>query len=120
MKAAVIDLYIEQGTDWMQTFAFYSDAGQTRPVDFTGCTGRCKIRDLDGNVVAQPEVSFPVPASGILVLSLPNALTSAIPVDGITYSDTVDCTYDVEVVAPGGAVARWLNGPVAVSPEVTK
>ena len=76
MAAAIIDLYIEQGTDWTKTFKFYSDAGQTQPIDFTGCTGRCKIRDLDGNIIATPIVTFSAPTTGgTLVLTLENALT---------------------------------------------
>ena len=121
MAAAIIDLYIEQGTDWTKTFKFYSDAGQTQPIDFTGCTGRCKISDLDGNIIATPIVTFSAPTTGgTLVLTLENALTSAIPVDGVTYDATSAATYDVEVVAAGGQVTRYLNGSVAVSPEVTK
>lgn len=119
MKAAIIDLYIEQGTDWQKTFRFYSDEAQTTPVDFTGSTGRCKIADLEGHTVATPAVTFPAPA-GTMTLTLTNAQTSAILVDGLTYDAAGSCTYDVEVVAPGGTVARWLNGSAAISPEVTK
>jgi len=117
MKAAVIDLYIEQGTDWSQTFRFWSDAGQTIPVDFTGCTGVCKISDLDGNDVAAPVVTFPSPTTGALVLTLARAATSAISLDGVGYSETGSFVYDVEITS-SGLVKRWLNGAVAVSPEV--
>lgn len=118
MKAAVVDLYIEKGTDWSQTVEFYSDEEQTQPISFTGYTGRCKIRNLAGSVVAEPVVSFPT--AGVMQLSLTNEKTSAIPTEGVLYTETTDCTYDVELVATsGGTVARWLNGMVTVSPEVT-
>ena len=119
MIAAVINLYIEQGTDWQQTFLFYSDSAQTVPVDFTGCTGICKISDMDGNEVATPVVTFPMPTTGTLVLTLDNAATSTIGVDGaVLYSDTASFAYDVNVVAADGTVSRWLNGSVSISPEV--
>jgi len=119
MKAAVIDLYIEQGTDWQQTFLFYSDSAQTIPVDFTGCTGVCKISDLDGKAVAAPVVTFPAPTTGTLVLAMPSSVTTAISVDGaVLYSDIASFAYDVNVIAADGSVSRWLNGSVSISPEV--
>ena len=118
MIAAIVNLYIEQGTDWQQTFLFYSDLAQTVPVDFTGCTGICRISDLDGNAVAAPMVSFPAPTTGTLVLALPSRVTAAISVDGaVLYSDTAAFAYDVNVIAADGSVSRWLNGSLSISPE---
>ena len=96
MKAAVISIYIEKGTDWQKTFRFFSDKAQSVPIDFTGCAGRCQIRDLEGKLVATPVVTFP--DAGMLVLALTNEQTSAIDTDGLTYDATGACTYDVEVV----------------------
>lgn len=119
MKAAVVNLIIEQGTDWSQTVKFYSDTERKVPCDLTGLTGRCKIRDSEGVQVAAPAVAITA-LTGTVVLSLTNAQTSAIPVEGYSYSETSTYAYDVELVDAAGFVSRWMNGSVTVSPEVTK
>ena len=116
MKAAVINLYIEQGTDWTHKIRYWTDTARTVPVDFSGATGACKIRDMDGKIVASPVVTF---EAGTIVLAMSHTVTSGIVVDGVSYDQTTDCTYDVEVTS-AGVTQRWANGVATISPEVTK
>jgi hypothetical protein len=108
LSAGDWDLYIEQGSTFVQEFVVDDDPDFT----WTGWTARSQIRS---------EAS----ANGELLLDLTDYLTViggtirvAVPA-AVTATLTRNGRWDLEVVQ-GSTVVRLLNGRVEVSPEVTR
>ena len=118
MAAAVINLYIEQGTNWTHILQFWQDSTKTIPTDFTECSGKCEIRDNNGVLIASSVVSFP--GNGVIKLELSKTVTSAIVLQGIGYDQLAEFMYDLEVTDALGSTKRKANGRVEISPEVTR
>ena len=117
--AAKQNLTIDQGTDWSQRLEWKDANGDA--IDITGWTARSMIRATresspflvemtteNGRI----ELGDPDPIDGVILLSLPNAVTDDLPV-GNWY-------WDVELVSPGGLVTRLLQGRAKVNREITR
>jgi hypothetical protein len=86
------------------------------PVDLTGATARMQIRDKPGGGLLL-ELST---TSGGLTITGPGTIArtlSATATAAITWASAV---YDLEVTYADGTVHRYFEGPVTVSPEVTR
>ena len=113
---ARVDLTIYQGSDFNQVVTFLQTAGGT-PVDLTGLTGRMQIRQTkaDATVVMELTTSNGRLAfggdTGVVTMTLTAAETETILTDGV---------YDLEFVTSATSAARWLEGLVILSKEVTR
>jgi hypothetical protein len=111
--AAVIDLSLDQGATWVQTF-IWQDVDEV-PFDLSTHTARAQIRsryaddDVGGPAASIVGETF---ADGRVVLALSDVETAAIH-RGRYY-------YDVEVVSSGGFVTRLVQGRLTVLGEVTR
>jgi len=113
---ARVDLKIYQGSDFLQEVTFLQTAGGT-PVDLTGLTGRMQIRQTLASsdiimdmTTANGRLTFGG-ATGVVTMALTATETAAILTDGV---------YDLEFVTSATSAARWLEGSVILSKEVTR
>jgi hypothetical protein len=84
-----------------------------RPVDLTGATARMQIRDKPGGaLLLDLSAGLTVGASGTISRELSAEATA-----GLSWATGV---YDIEVEYEDGTVHRYFEGPVTVSPEVTR
>jgi len=91
-----VDLTIYQGSNFSQVVTFLQTAGGT-PVDLTGLSGRMQIRQSK--------------ASNDVTMTLTATETATILTDGL---------YDLGFVTSATSAARWLEGSVILSKEVTR
>lgn len=115
MSAGRFDFTIPQGADVLVQVQLIQDGTLDTPLDLTGWTGAAMIRDdVDGTLLLDltPYVSFPVPASGRLDITLPAAVTE-------TLSGWTLMPWDLEITSGAGSVVRPLQGFVTLCPEAT-
>ena len=118
MPASKVDLVIEQGADWQQTFYLFVPGSSTVPLDLTGYTANMQIRATVSSVVP------------ILALSTTNGRIVITPLIGkivlqLTASDAAALTigyavYDLVLTSPAGMVSRLVQGGVTLSLSVTR
>ena len=114
MAALEVDLEIDQGSDWAMKWPV-TDGGAA--VDLTAgwsLRGHVRKRLADTETLYEWDSSdgtAVLEADGFTLL-VANTVSS-----GWTWKSAV---YDVELVQPGGAVTRVLQGKVTVDPEVTR
>ena len=118
MTAATVNLIIEQGTTFDQTFIWQDET--SNPIDLTGFTAQMQIRES----VTSPEVIIELSTSngrivlggtaGTILLQLTGSETEALDFD--------QAIYDLELtdVAGSGDITRLIQGNVVLSKEVTK
>jgi hypothetical protein len=110
------NIVIYQGATFSQSF-IWKDSNQT-PINLTGYTARMMVRTTVS--AAAPFITLTTENGGIalggsagtVALSMSAAATAAIT--------ELFGVYDLELVAPGGAVTRFLQGIVTLSREVTR
>lgn len=119
MAAGKLNLTVEKGATYTQTFTYSTKDPDTlvvTPVDLTGYTARAQFREeIDS---ATPFVSLDTTsgivlggALGTITLSISAADTAALlPTSGV---------WDLELVS-GTVVTRLLEGKVKLKPEVTR
>lgn len=127
MSAAVYNMYIDQGSDYFLTLTLKDADGNK--VDLTGFTFAGQIRQFISSPTVLASFAFnilpqAVPATlGQVVVSLPKAASSALPViesnSGDSCKNSSTFVYDIEATADG-ITQRWLQGKVILSPEVTR
>lgn len=116
------NMEISQGADYTLAVTLKDSGGS--PVDITGHTFRGQIRKTASDAVVQATFTFDLvdPVNGRVDVKLPAADSTAI---SLTKSKNANrsittMTYDIESEDGSGAVVRWLEGLVKISPEVTK
>ncbi len=119
MAAGTYNFAFEQGTTINVPVAYNQRLGGSLvPYDVTGWAARMQIRQtLHASAVLH---SFTTENGGIEVDGPAGTFTikaSAAATSAWTFTSGV---YDLEIVAPSGAVTRLLRGMVTVSPEVTR
>lgn len=111
VTAGRYDLVIEQGATWRKVFDYQNPNGTIYPL--TGWTGRMQIRrrhaSADPLVTITPSIDGP---AGRVTVALTAVQTAALPMGR--------SVYDLELVAPGGDVTRFIEGSVIVDPETTR
>jgi hypothetical protein len=115
MSAARLDLVIEQGATWTVPLTWEADGA---PVDLTGWSARLQVRASHAHTSVLLELTSA--GGGIALGGAAGTVTpglDAAATAGLTWSTGV---YDLELVAPGGAVTRLTEGRVTVRPEVTR
>jgi len=111
MSAERTDLYCEQGATFSRLI--------TLPFSITGYTLRGQIRTEAHKTLVE---TFTCTAASVssFTIALTAAETAVIPTTGRRFSDVTRYVYDVEVLAPGGAVTRVIYGYFIVSPGITR
>lgn len=118
MRAAELNLYIEQGTDWERVLSLYKVGGQT--VDLTDAIVEMQIRESaqSGSIACTPSIEILEPATqGKIRIEI--ARNMQLHASGETYCKTQRYVYDMFILY-NERRRRILNGFVFVSPEVTK
>lgn len=135
---------VYQGAVWNPILAFFQDEAQTIPVDLTGYEVDMHVRskpsaDFDpvlivalstraagegaGRITFTDANGVPGdPSLGCVRLLLTSAETAAILWDGSASNIPALMTfyYDIELVAPGGAVQRVMRGKWPFDAEITR
>jgi len=86
------------------------------PVDLTGATARMQIRDKPGGSLLL-ELST---ANGGLAITGPGTIERTLAAAATAAITWTAAVYDLEVTYADGTVHRYFEGPVSVSPEVTR
>jgi hypothetical protein len=114
-KPAVVDLVIQQGSDFSHVVSVLDTSGAI--LNLTGYTARMQIRayvdsitTLEDMTTGNGKIGLNGPA-GQLTLQLTSAVTAA-----YTWRSGV---YDLEVASSGNIVTRIMQGNISLSPEVT-
>lgn len=114
--AGTYPLAIERGATLYRRFVWEleGEQGAVTPVDLTGCTARAQIRLNHKSTTVAYEMAPVVvdPADGVIDITIPDEATA-----GMLFTTAV---WDLEIAWQTGEVTRLLEGPVAVSPEVTR
>lgn len=116
MPAANYEIMIECGATFRLALTWHAPDGT--PINLTGWSARMQIRHRRTDAI--PLVSLMSPSGGIVLGGTAGTINITITAD-----DTADLTaksgvYDLELVSPAGEVTRLVQGPVAISPEVTR
>jgi len=116
--AGQFDLQIDQGATFAQGFRWMAGG---LPINLGGYTGSCVVRRSaqDTEVLATASVVVTDAINGRFIVTIDFADTAAIPVDGTSCYDKVQCVFDV-YFSNGVSRYRVVNGYAMVSPEVTK
>lgn len=115
MSALNLDLTVEQGATWWQSFLLNIDG---EPALTTGWTARAQARYS----VSHPETlhEWSTELGNIVIDPDTHQLTMSVgPADSSAWTWR-SAHYDLEVTSPDGDVIRMLEGRIRVSPEVTR
>jgi len=118
MRAAELNLYIEQGTDWERVLSLYKIDG--KPIDLTNATVEMQIRETaqSSSISCSPAIEILQPATqGKIKIEI--SRNTQLDASGEAYWKTERYVYDLFIVC-NDRRRRLLNGFVFVSPEVTK
>lgn len=121
--AAKYDLLVEQGATYERKFVWTTlNPTNSRlpptPVNLTGYTGRLQIR---ANVKSETVLHEATTENGgISIDAAKGEVTLTIPAASSAAWSWDKGVYDLELVSSSGAVKRFIEGSVQVSPEVTR
>jgi hypothetical protein len=111
MSAKVINLVVEQGSDFQSTFSVLND-NNNRPLNLYGFTAISAIKKSPYSSTAYPfEVSFPDRENGQIRVSMGKSETRNL--EGGRY------VYDVLITSPNNFTTRVVQGSVLVTPGVS-
>lgn len=117
MPAAKLNLTFEQGADYNRDLIWKTGV-PAGPVPLTGYTARMQVRPSFTSATVLLELT--TENSGLVIDEAAGKVSikaTAVQTAAITAKAGV---YDLELVAPGGAVKRFVKGTVTISPEVTR
>jgi hypothetical protein len=111
MSAKVINLVVEQGTDFQSTFSILND-NNNRALNLYGYTAVSSIKKSYYSSVSFPfEVSFPNREQGQIKISMDKIETKKL--EGGRY------VYDVLITSPNNFTTRVVQGSILVTPGVS-
>ncbi|CAB4130887.1 hypothetical protein UFOVP121_42 [uncultured Caudovirales phage] len=116
MPAAIYDITIEQGATFTLSLVWKDSAGT--PIDLTGWQARMQVRPAYHSDVVF--LSLSSPSGGITLGGTAGTIEVVGSAAATAAIDGRKAVYDIELVAPGGAVTRLLQGAAVISPEVTR
>lgn len=108
----LLDLYIENDTDFAQKIVMYSDCQKQVPIDLSDYALRAQIKNSAGTAVGEFVIIETNAAIGEISLTLSAAETLAIAAG--SYS------WDLRMEDGDGQVLRWIGGTVTVATTVTR
>tara|TARA_Y100000287_G_C14095626_1_gene292595 strand:- start:313 stop:648 length:336 start_codon:yes stop_codon:yes gene_type:complete len=110
MSAKIINLVLEQGTDFQSTFTIYNENGSR--LNLTNYTANSVIKKHPTSSTSFPfTISFPNRAQGKVMVSM--ARTDTTLLSGGRY------VYDVMITSPTNTTLRVVQGSVLVTPGVS-
>lgn len=104
------NLYVDQGTSFLQTFTLRNPDGTL--LDITGYTGRAQFRKEYTSTEAFNFVVSLGGNTGVVTIALTPNTTSNVSAGRYVY--------DVEIESNTGVVTRLLEGFITLTPEVTR
>lgn len=105
------DLVIDQGSDYELVVPVLAPDGSAQTL--TGWSARCQARRIASDTVVLHDFAAQLALVDSQVrLTVPAVVSAAWA--------WLSADYDLELVAPGGAVTRLVEGHVIVRPEVTR
>ncbi len=116
MPAAKIDLTIEQGTTYRQTFTWQDANGV--PIDITGWTARMQIRATKESVTFLEELT--TANAGIVIGGITGTVEIVITSAKTTAYAFAQAVYDLELIDTSSEITRFLEGRITISYEVTR
>lgn len=116
MTAAVYSLLIEQGSTLSLPMVWRDSTGT--PVDLTGWTARLQIRTSPQDADIQLELT--TENGGITLGTIDGAIVLFADATATAALAWPRAVYDLEMIAPSGAVRRLLRGEAVLSLEVTR
>ena len=121
-SAGIKDILINQGADYRLQLRLCAGTTESHsPMDITGYTFACKIRETadSDTVIAEAECEIKDAKDGLMEIHFEDSITGKIETDGEKYSDTSKFVWDVYGTEPNGDTTRLLNGICYVSPGVS-
>ena len=116
MTAGTHDITIEQGATFTLSLVWKDPTDV--PYDLTGYTARMQVRKAFGT--ADPMLSLTSTDGDIVLGGVDGTIVVTASATATAAMDGNQGVYDLELVAPGGAVTRLLQGVVEISLEVTR
>lgn len=115
----VYDITVNQGDDY--SLQMVVSDGQNQPIDITGYTFTCKVRETaeNDNVIAEAECVIKNATQGILDVNFSSDVTSKIDTDGEYYGETSSYYYDIQQTNTNGRKERIVQGKFIVSPGIS-
>ena len=120
--AVTKDILINQGADYrMQVRLCKGTKSEHTPIDITGYTFECKIRESadSDEVLGEAECHIVDAVTGLMEVFFDDSVTGQLPTEGTTYDETEQYVWDLYATAPEGDTTRILNGYCYVSPGVS-
>lgn len=109
--AAVANLEIDQGSDWVSEITLENDDGT--PMQLFGSTVYSQFRKSFGSLIGYSFVaSILDDTAGKISLSLPGATSSGIRPGRYLY--------DIEIISGANVKTRVVQGIVTINPEITR
>ena len=114
--AVEMDLTVEQGTDYAQSFRRQDSLGEI--VNLTGYTARMQVR----RSVSEPTflLELTTENGGLVIDGLAGQITIVIRDDQTTGASWRRGRFDIELISPAGRVSRFLFGRLELLREVTR
>lgn len=107
------DIVIDQGSDYVLVLPVLTGEGTPQPLTDWSARGQVRRFAVDTTVLHDfaPQLSL---VGSEVRISVPASVSS-----GWAWTST-SASYDIELVAPDGAITRLVEGHVIVRPEVTR
>lgn len=109
MTPGKYDLDLYRGDSYAWRFRFWTDAGQTIPVDLTGATVKAEYRDKPGGAVVVA-MTCTVTLPNTVDMKFTTAMWADAPAAG---------SWDLQATYSNGVVNTYVAGKVTVTADVT-
>lgn len=117
MTARVLDISIEQGSQWVAVITC-RDADNV-PLDLTGYEARMQIRATADAVATMLSITSTGVSPAIVVTAATGVLTITIPATSTASLTAGSAVYDIEIYPSEAAARKVLRGNVDIVAEVT-
>lgn len=116
MTAGVINLIIEQGTDYTLPLIWKDE--NDAPIDVTGFTARMQAREAKASTTTFLDMTT---ENGQIIMGINDGLITLTLTSAVTTAITaIQGFYDLEIIDGSGLVTRLLEGQMTISQEVTR
>lgn len=111
-----VDIEIDQGTDTDAGYEFFDDA--RRPISFVGYSAHMQVRRTATSQIVIDELSTETTPERMRFCG--NLVSIVWPREVTQVLKAGRYVYDLEVIAPNGAVTRLMEGALVLRQEVTR
>ena len=117
MPAAKFPITIEQGATFLRTLTIKDNATPPVAIDLTGASARGQVRQRHSASTAYDfTLTITDAVNGEIEWTMDAVTTASLPVTQLTQN----WVYDIEIVYANGVTDRIMEGPVTISPNVTR